>query len=58
MSSQIMKNMASNPSLFLVFGLLAGMLFNHLASGVLVGLLCHLIIKSFYYRNHAEQADE
>jgi hypothetical protein len=58
MSSQIMKNMASNPSLFLVFGLLVGMLFNHLASGVLVGLICHLIIKIFYHRYQAEKADK
>jgi hypothetical protein len=41
MTSQTLKNVGSNLGLFLVFGLLAGMLFHNPAAGVLGGLLCH-----------------
>jgi hypothetical protein len=57
MASQILKNAASNLGLCLVFGLLAGMLFNNLALGVLGGLIGHLIIRGFYRRNNEEKEE-
>jgi len=51
----MMKNTASNLGLFLVFGLLVGLLFDNLSLGVLGGLVCHLIINNFHHRNKAEE---
>lgn len=44
--SQLLKNLSANPGLFLVLGLLVGMLLHNPALGALGGLLCHLIINS------------
>jgi hypothetical protein len=50
MGSQTIENGATNLGLFLVFGLLAGMLLNQSALGVLGGLFGHLVINSIYHR--------
>ena len=56
--SQMMKNVSSNLALYLVFGLLAGMLINNPSLGVLGGLLCHLFISNFYYRDKVEKEEK
>lgn len=56
MAPQIIKNAATNLGLFLVFGLLAGMLFNKPALGVLGGLLSHLVVNSIYHGNDPNKA--
>ena len=58
MALQSVKNAASNLGLFLVFGLLAGMLFKNPALGVLGGLMCHLLINVLYQGNKAERREE
>lgn len=58
MASQMMKNVASNLGLFLVLGLLAGMLFKNPALGLMGGLFCHLLISCFYDRSDADKTDE
>jgi hypothetical protein len=58
MVSKMIKHAVSNPGLFLVFGLLVGMLSNRLASGVLGGLICYLIVSGLYHRNSTTQVDE
>jgi len=51
MRTQTGINLVSNPGLFLIFGLLAGMLIHDLALGVLGGLVCHLVLNSIYRPN-------
>jgi hypothetical protein len=58
MGSKMIKHAVSNPGLFLVFGLLVGMLSNRLASGVLGGLIGYLIVSGLYHRSSTTQADE
>ena len=50
----MIKHVASNLGIFLVFGLLAGMLFHNSALGVLGGLVCHLLVNSVYNANTAK----
>lgn len=48
MTSQRLKDVGSNLGLFLVFGLLVGMMFHNPAAGALGGLICHLLISALY----------
>lgn len=54
MESEIVKNIASYLGLFLVLGLLIGVLLNQPALGVLSGLTVHVIISGLFQSSNVE----